>query len=140
MIKMQTKLIPPHDIRKYWHAVKAYIHSFLDSAKGRFDEGNVLNYIEEGRFHCWVHYDNGIVKAVALTQFCQFPKMKELQIIMCSGTNYSTWHNEIQVIQNFAKDMGCKAISALARPGWEKALVQNGYKKTHVFFEKDIEI
>ncbi len=51
-----------------------------------------------------------------------------------AGKNMRDWLHLWGVIEAWAREIGCKRIEAVARPGWERVL--SDMRKTHVILEK----
>lgn len=133
---MELHIIDVNDVNKHKEAISPYILSFVDRARGRYDSEDVFNRIKEGYWTLWVVHENIELKAVLITQFIHYPKLKELQIIMCVGEDHKEWYSLVHKMEEYAKLTGCKKLTAVTRPGWEKVMV--GYKKSHIYLERDL--
>lgn len=63
-------------------------------------------------------------------------ELKTCRVTHCAGTNFKAWLPLFSVVEGWARDLGCKRIEAVTRPGWERPLQQFKLKKTHVVLEK----
>lgn len=133
---MELNFVALADVDKHREAVLPYIDSFVERAGGRYDIDDVFFNIKEGCWKLWVVHENLVIRAVLITQFIQYPKVKELQIIMCVGESYEDWYFLVNKMEEYASLSGCKKITAVTRPGWEK--IMRGYKKTHVYLERNL--
>lgn len=133
---MELNLISLDDIDKHKEVVSPYISSFVERANGRYDINDVFVNIKKGYWGLWVVHNDLVIQAALLTQFIQYPKLKELQIIMCVGERHKDWYFLVNKMEEYAQASGCKKITAVTRLGWEK--IMRGYKKTHVYLERDL--
>lgn len=59
-------------------------------------------------------------------------------LIWLTGENRAAWAHLFGELETYLREhQGCKAIKAIARPGWTKHLITNGYRETHRVFEKE---
>lgn len=133
---MELHIIGIENIDKHREILVPYIESFVESAKGRYDLEDVFTIIKNGYWNLWAVYEGSELKAVLITQPVHYPKVKELQIIMCVGESYKDWYSLISRLEEYAKLDGCNKMTAITRPGWEKVML--GYKKSHVYLERDL--
>ena len=60
------------------------------------------------------------------------------ELIWLMGENRARWAHLFGELETFLREhQGCKAIKAIARPGWTKHLKSHGYRETHCVFEKE---
>lgn len=133
---MELQIVSVGDVDKQRDVVLPYIDSFVERARGRFDSDYVFSRIKEGLWLLWVVHEDMHLNAVLITQTINYPNLRELQIIMCVGVNHKEWYSLITKMEEFAKLTGCKKLTAITRPGWEK--IMQGYQKSHVYLERDL--
>lgn len=133
---MELHIVPVKDLEKHRTIVLPYISSFVERSKGRFDSDYVFERIKKEMWTLWVVHENLELRAVLLTQIIKYPKLREFQIIMCVGRNHKDWYSLVTRMEEYAKLIGCKKLTAVTRPGWEKVMV--GYKKSHIYLERDL--
>ena len=63
-------------------------------------------------------------------------ELKTCRVTHCAGKNLKAWLPLFSLVEAWARDIGCKRIEAITRPGWERPLQQFELKKTHVVLEK----
>lgn len=130
--------IPVERIDNIWTRISPYIASFVSRSFGRYEIEDVLGAVRDGIFQIWVVVSQDEIRAVLITQIYDFPRLRELQIIMCAGKNRHEWFHLLKKIENYAADIKAQRISAVIRLGWQKELMNVGYKKTHLYLEKEI--
>jgi hypothetical protein len=60
------------------------------------------------------------------------------ELIWLMGENRAAWAHLFAELETYLREhQGCKAIKAIARPGWSKHLKSNGYRLTHQVMEKE---
>lgn len=133
---MELHIVSAEELDKHKNIMTPYIESFVERAKGRFSLEDVFNRIKEGNWTLWVVHEDFNLKAVLITQMILYPKIKELQIIMCVGDEYKNWYHLVSKMKEYAKLIGCKKLTAITRPGWEK--IMTDFNKTHVYLEIDL--
>lgn len=135
---MELYLVPPARLNEVLDGVRPYLESYANRSGGRYLFEDVIEQINNERFQLWVARHDGEVKASAMTQFRQFPRLRDLQIFMCAGVEREQWFHFIQRIENYAREMGAKKVTSLNRLGWKKEMQQIGYKTTHLYMEKEL--
>lgn len=61
------------------------------------------------------------------------------EIVWLTGEHRAQWVHLFGELQTYLHDVqGCKAIKAIARPGWTKHLKANGFRLTHEVMEKEL--
>lgn len=61
------------------------------------------------------------------------------ELIWLMGQSRAAWAHLLGELETYlGEQQGCKAIKAIARPGWVKTLKANGYRVTHVVMEKEL--
>ncbi len=133
---MELHTIAVESVDKHREELFPYLDSFVERSRDRYDIEDVFNNIKKGYWTLWVVHKDSELKAVLITQIIEYPKLRELQIIMCVGEKHKDWYSLISRMEEYAKLTGCKKVTAITRPGWEK--VMQGYKKSHIYLERDL--
>lgn len=61
------------------------------------------------------------------------------ELIWLMGENRAAWAHLFADLETYLRDhQGCKAIRAIARPGWSKHLKSSGFRLTHNVMEKEL--
>lgn len=125
------------DLAEHREKILSYMQSFPEDANDKYTFEDALNEGLEGNVIFWAVCEDTDIRGIAVTQVMEHPRAKELQIIICIGRGYKDWYNfAINILEDYAKSINCKKISAMARLGWERVMI--GYKKTHVILEKNL--
>jgi len=115
----------PYDYRTLIEAALVHsggTHVFADIVKG----------VESGRYQFWP-----APESVVVTEILRLPRKQVVHCFLAAGKL-----EEIQVqrrwLEGWAKSIGCEAVTIAGRPGWEKVLGGDGYRKAAVLLEKEI--
>ncbi len=122
----------------WWESLLPFMASFLERAGDRYLPGDILAKIQKGEWQLWVVMDGHFIQSVCMTCIVKYPRAVDMRIIMMVGEDRALWIHLLAKLEGYAKGLGCAKITGEARPGWEKILKPLGYKKTHVYLEKDL--
>jgi hypothetical protein len=132
--------LPKDVVPQAWPVVLPGLEIAVQRASGRLSLENIANDIMSGKWQLWLYLKGGEYKALAVTEIstCQNGK-KILSLIICTGEDKELWEVLVpSTLEQFARVEGCTLFETLARPGWEKILGRQGFKKTHVLLEKEL--
>jgi hypothetical protein len=103
---------------------------------GRYTSDDIYDSVVEHDHHLWVAFDKTGIKGAVVTNIIVYPKRKLLAMAFCGGHDLKEWKDPmLNLLQRFAKDMGCDGIESTARAGWAKIFSNDGYKQHWVTFE-----
>lgn len=138
------KIFPlaPDTALKHWPTLSRFISEALEHGQGESTPTDYMRKILNNEAHCWAvteGEDNNIVGA-GLTQVLQYAQYTTLHIITFSGSNFEEQSKVFPTVEQFAKDLGCKAIEQWGRQGWAKTLPKYvpGFKQAYVVMRKDL--
>jgi len=136
--KPELYLVPTERLDSLWDRVLPYIESYVLRSFGRYENEDIKQAIKDKLFQLWIVVSEDEIKAVVMTQLYEFPKLKEVQIVMCAGKNRHEWFHLMKKIEGYARERGARKFSAVPRLGWKKDLIKDGFKETHTYLEKDL--
>jgi hypothetical protein len=58
------------------------------------------------------------------------------EVIWLTGRGMKQWQHLLPQLEKYLKDMGCREIRPICRPGWSRLIKPHGYKITHYVMEK----
>lgn len=102
----------------------------------KYSAKHILEWIKERKCQLWVSSNDQEIDAICVTQLINYPNYRTCYFMITTGHNRELWQDGIRIIEDWARENGCRGIEVVCRPGWEKIL--KDYKKTHVFLEKVI--
>lgn len=122
------RTVPELELRQY----RELIESALVYAGGTHTFEDIEEGIEEHRYQLWPGRH-----AVVVTEMIVWPRKKLIHCFLAAGDLV-----EIHAIRTWAEEWarreGCGAVTISGRPGWERVLAADGYKKRSVTLEKDL--
>jgi hypothetical protein len=130
--------ILPHEVESVWHAVESLISEACEYNNGRYAAEDYKEMLLSGDMQLWLAIDGGIINGLAITMLVPFPRKKCCVIDICTGSGLEGWVHFTALIEEWAVSNGCHQMFNHARPGMERLLKSQGYRKTHVILEKDL--
>ena len=138
---MNIVLLPPDKALKYWPSICLFLDKALAKGQGESTTTDYMRRILLEEVHCWVLIDDKTtIVGAGLTQVLQYAQHKTLHIIAFSGEGFEEQSKVFPTVEEFAKEIGCKAIEQWGRPGWAKILPKYvpGFKQAYVVMRKDL--
>jgi len=112
---------------------RPWIEAALEHSNGTHEYEDIVEGLIRGRYQLWPAPEGCIV-----TEILTFPRRKILNIFLASGNL-----NQILVMHDdlydWAKARGCDGGMMTGRPGWERVLEKDGWKRKWVTMTKDID-
>ena len=133
---MIAGMVKKDQISEYWPLIKDLIQNACDYSGGRADAEDYLKSFNENKKQLWVVKEAANIRAVVITEIAIFPKFTACMINICTGEGIKEWGHMHTLIEDFARNMGCKQMFVIGRPGMERLL--KNYRKTHVLMEKTL--
>lgn len=140
-----TKLlgVPPEFLPDTWPLVEPLIVKACSESGGRFTAADVAAKVSTGEFQLWIAQSEdedeiNPVQALGLTRLVAYPRLTACEVMATLGRDMKDWSGHINGISEWAARHGATQMHVIARPGWEKVLKREGYRKTHIFLERDI--
>lgn len=130
--------IAPPWVEIWWEPVRSLVESACSRSGGRYALLDILHLLLSGRMQLWVAMEGHEIIAIAITELCNYPQLRECRVLAATGDDARTWDHLIEKIEAWATQQDCRKIVCITRPGWEKHLKEYGYKKTHIYLEKDL--
>lgn len=133
---IEVSMVPPQYVDSCWGHIEAYMEKAAKYTYGRYTCDDIYDSLKEHDYQLWVAYEAGKIKGAVVTNIMVYPKRKLLCMSFCGGEDLKSWKGPmLQLLQKFAKDMGCDGLEATARSGWAKVFQADGYKQNWVTFE-----
>jgi hypothetical protein len=132
--------LPKEMLPEVWPVIYPGLKTVVERASGKVSLEELANDIIAGRWQLWLYLNGGEYRALAITELatCKTGK-KILRLIVCTGEDRELWEVLIpSTLEQFARIEGCTLFETWARPGWERILGRQGFKKTHVLLEKEL--
>jgi len=139
---MKTILLTPDEAVEHWPTLSPLLQSSIDHGQEETTLTGYLRKVLNYQAQLWVFLDdNNQLKGCGLTQFLEYSTHRTLHIIACAGVDWLEWADSYYIVENFARDNGCKRVEMWGRDGWLRRLpkVIPGWKQAYVVMSKDIE-
>lgn len=95
--------------------------------------------LHAGHNQIWAVFDEDTLRAVIVTEVCQHPRSRILNILHLAGHGMAAWMEEaLDTMTRFAKDMRCDVISAEGRTGWARYAPKHGFKEARRVYEMEL--
>lgn len=137
---MQTDLVQfnKDEVDKVWSLAEPWVQKACET-NGGFDAKHILEFLKSGHMQLWMAIgEDNKVFCVCVTEIRQYPNFKVCDLRITTGEQYERWVGFMDSICKWARQNGCKKMEVFARPGWERILKQQGFRKTHVQIEKEL--
>lgn len=133
-------IVPCNYIGTLWNDVKNYLELAIDRSNGRWDLETLHSSLLNDTQHLWVAFDKEKkIDGVATTIFSVYPCRKMLTIDFVGGNNITAWGwDMLDRFYSWAKDNDCDGVEVMARPGFWKWLKEDGFKRSHIAYERKV--
>lgn len=162
---VQLRAVSPREIPELWPQVRDRIASCCARSGGKYAPIDVLRHLIAGSMTLWLATDQNSdsceppsgadashtaeregwcggsceaagIKALAITELAAYPRITVCKLLACTGDDAALWVDLLAPMEAWAKQHGCAVLEPICRPGWERRLKPQGYRKTHVVLEK----
>ena len=125
--------VPAEELEPWLESIEWHLDQFCSG--GHHEPQDIIDQIMDKERQLWLAVDGGKVKCALLTMVAA-DRLKTCTVTHAAGEDFRAWLHLWELIENWARDIGCRNMKAEARPGWERPLARFGMKKTHVVLEK----
>ncbi len=133
---MGLYFVPTKDTPYVWHEVKPLINKTISRTNNYVNASEYLDAVLNGDNYLCVglekefsgdfkSLDDGDIKMALLCNIVSYTRIQILHINIWatkSGHDYGHWMDQFETIENFGRDHGCSAVTALTRRGLAKKL------------------
>ena len=132
----KVSLINPNEVDAIFPHVVKHLKRAVVYADGELETEDFLPMLLDGEMQLWVAVGNGECVAAMITQIIPFPRKKILRVIALGGRGMKDWYQHIDMVENFAIEMGCTELEAWTKRGLLRVL--RDWKMTHIVIRKDL--
>ena len=125
-------------IDSVWEAVWAVLHRAFIHSGGEFTEETVYNGIKAKSMQLWVDVEGDKIVSAGVTQISLWPETKVCWILGFTSDVSDHMSEYHELIERWAKSLGCSEIRMKGRKGWMKRLEDFGYEFRHVEMAKQL--
>lgn len=134
------QLLAPSEIISQARQLSPFIEEAAAGSNGKFLVIDITQLLLKEEWRLWTARENGRIKAVLITHFVSYPRLKCCELMAAVGVDREANMLPFMAdIEAWAKTAGCKLMQPIARPGWERVLKPLGFVKTHVMLEKRLD-
>ena len=123
-----------HELLRIWPKAKDFIASALTF--GEFDLDDVLMRLVEERIALFVAWHGEIVIGAATAEIVAYPRKTVGVIAHMGAKDLAKVLPFLHYVERWLRSMGAESIRVLGRRGWERVLVNHGYKYLYTCVEK----
>lgn len=127
---MKAIAVQPDEVDRWKLPLSWHFDSFCRD--GSFLPADLWADVASKQRQLWLLEAKGEVQAAVLTRIST-DRLKTCEVTHAAGQGRHQWQHLFPALEHWAKEIGCKRIMAVARPGWERILP---LKKTHVILER----
>lgn len=133
-----TKLygIPHNRVPEVWKDIEASIAACCKRGRDKYTKESILAALLDRFMQLWLVLDSEI-RAICVTEIVQYPNKKYCRILIGTGKDRHDWRHHTDEIELWAVAQGCDGIESIMRSGWESHYRERGWKKTHIYMEKE---
>lgn len=108
------------------------IHKALSKGGNAYNIVDVQSRLESGHAQLWQEGDSTVV-----TEIVQYPNYRSFNVWLAAG-NLDEIKALLPGAERYAQAHGCTQMELTGRPGWTKALSDEGFRQQSVVLVKDL--
>ena len=137
---MKVRLLGGEELARKWYLVVEHVERSLVHGTGDVSSYDLFIECLAATSQCWIREDEyGIIHGVAVTRIKECKQYKELVIVCTTSDGWFDHGPEIlEMLEDFARGVGCKYTSVYGRRGWKRALEQYGYSEPYITLMKEL--
>jgi hypothetical protein len=119
-------------------SVFKHICAALEHGNGERSIVDVGKDLAEGSKQIWLHSVEDKFDFTIVTQIIEHPSKKICEIVYSGGEGMLKALDELQVIEDWARDNGCTDIHAIGRKYMSRSLKPYGYEQRYITMGKKL--
>ena len=137
---MKTRMLGGEELAESWGLIKLYVERSLVHGSGDVSAYDLFIECLAAQAQCWIREDEfGTIHGVAITRILTHKQYKECVIVCTTSEGWFEHGPEtLELLEEFARGVGCKYTSVYGRRGWARALKEYGYKEPFVTLMKEL--
>lgn len=135
MPNVDAYIVPRVNVDQAWPGVAEMIDEAYKSADEIMPH-DMLDQLRSGHRQLWVVWNGEAVVAAVMTRIIQLRSCRAVQITAAGGTGVELWKDLITLIEDFARNEGCRKVTIEGRPGWER--LYPDYHRVRVVIEREV--
>ncbi len=130
--------VPSHAVDVVWEEIVPLLEPALEVEGSLYSPDDIYFKLAAREMQLWVAYLRKKLVVFGITTIRIFNTKKIATLVYVGGKRRDEWHHLLQHIHSFARVHGCDEVEVCGRPGWERILEPEGYKKVSVVLRKPI--
>jgi hypothetical protein len=124
--------VPLEAVDGMWPMVVDHIIKGLEHGHGELDIEDIYGGLKSRDMQLWAAFQtDGECVASLVTEIFYFGKKKVMRFIVIGGGHMADWLDNIDILQEWAKENECERVEAYCRDGLARRLEKYGYKKLY---------
>lgn len=134
---MEVQQVPPEHLDFVWPDVEPFIALTEDEES---PAKSVYNNVKLGSWTLWLGLNNNKIEMVMTTSFVTYPASGMMcRVETLAGSDLKSWTDTyLNLLEDWAKSVGCVAMDIFGRKGFEKALAPYGYEYEATLLRKQL--
>lgn len=128
--------LKPEHVASWGEKINSHVSNIAEHSRGKYNTEDFFSCAFLGKVQFWLGLEELNVKAFGVTQVNDFPSSRVCQFVGLTGEDRKEWISWMQEIEKWAKFNGCTDMELVCRPGWERVMKDQNFKKTHVVLNK----
>ena len=137
---MKVRMLGGEELALRWHLIEPYVGRSLAYGSGDVSTYDLFIECLASQSQCWIREDEyGTLHGVAITRILTHKQYKELVIVTTTSDGWFEHGPEIlDLLEDFARGVGCKYTSVYGRKGWARVLKKHGYEEPFTTLMKEL--
>ena len=134
---MRVVHIKPGLLVDAWRLVEPWVEKAVEKAQSDESVAAIRWDVLSGTMELILVWDDEARKAVGccILEFTDTQRGKLCNIYLCAGQQFRRWRHLMADIKAHARANGCTLLQAGGRPGWERLLAPDGFRRLRVILE-----
>lgn len=133
------RTLQPDEVARKWREIEPYISRAISHGMGESTSLDMLKGVLNGQYECWEYSHLYEVKAYAMLRLNNYPQQTHLQIVTTAGEGFEGFGEAgLDMVERYAKDMGCSHVTIWGRKGWSRKLKEFGYEQVYSVCAKEL--
>jgi hypothetical protein len=128
-------LVAKENMPKVWPGVKSFVAKAIPFNAGEYSIDHVVHELAAGRFQLWIGFDESQtpleLKLIAVTSISTYPERKRLRFEFIAGKDFEKFFENLNEIEQWARQYGATETEAYVRPGVAKLLQKLGFSRPY---------
>lgn len=127
----------PHELDALWPQFWSLLSKANEAdPAAQIEEAATYRALAIGQVSGMYSLDNGRMNMALTVEVKETSRGRVAEVTAIGGNDMSKWINGIDLIEGWAKSIGCEYLQASGRSGWERVLKDKGFRKVAITVEK----